>query len=417
MATVTAGNSTAVTVAGDQTVSVSVNHNNSGRIVFTPTNASAINGDGGTGVSFGPTAMSKTYGPFNVAGTLTIYCDVGTVTYTVNDSYFPNQVGIGTTSPSAPLDVRGAAGVILGQFLETTSGNNRRIRFSVSSNVATIESIASTGATNMAFNVDSSERMRIDSNGNLGVGTTPSAWQSAYKGAQLNNRSAIVGNTNGATLIGNNWYNDGTNKYIATDFAALYSQLTGQHIWYVAASGTADTAITFTQAMTLNASGNLLVGTTSAYGGPGRINVGFDQASNFGITMRNTNATATGVFVSFENSGGTGNGSISQTNSTTVAYNTSSDRRLKTNIAPAPEAGADIDAIAIVSHGWVSNDDTVKYGVVAQDLALVAPEAVTAGDDGEEIERAWGVDYSKLVPMLVKEVQSLRARVAQLEGA
>jgi hypothetical protein len=158
------------------------------------------------------------------------------------------------------------------------------------------------------------------------------------------------------------------------------------------------------------------VGTTSTYGGPGRINVGFNQSTNFGLTFRNTSATATGVFVSFENSAGGGNGSISQTNSTTVAYNTSSDRRLKKDIAPAPQAGADIDAIQVVSHGWVSNDDTVKYGLIAQDLNTVAPQAVSAGDDGQDIERTWGVDYSKLVPMLIKEVQALRARVAALES-
>jgi hypothetical protein len=161
----------------------------------------------------------------------------------------------------------------------------------------------------------------------------------------------------------------------------------------------------------------LLVGTTSTYGGPGRINVGFNQSSNFGITLRNTNATATGVFVSFENSGGTGNGSISQTNSTTVAYNTSSDQRLKKNIAPAVDAGADIDAINVVSHDWLSNEDHVKYGVIAQELFNVAPQAVRKGDDNAEVTDTWGVDYSKLVPMLIKEVQSLRARVAALEAA
>lgn len=84
MATVTAGNSASVTISGDQTVDISVNHNNAGRISFTPSNPSAVAGVGGAGVSFGPMPMSKTYGPFGVAGTLTVSCDVGTVTYTVN---------------------------------------------------------------------------------------------------------------------------------------------------------------------------------------------------------------------------------------------------------------------------------------------------------------------------------------------
>ncbi|BCV04433.1 MAG: hypothetical protein CM15mV86_160 [uncultured marine virus] len=52
--------------------------------------------------------------------------------------------------------------------------------------------------------------------------------------------------------------------------------------------------------------------------------------------------------------------------------------------------------------------------MVAQELEGVVPEAVTGDADSDEM---MGVDYSKLVPMLVKEIQSLRARVAQLEGA
>jgi len=168
--------------------------------------------------------------------------------------------------------------------------------------------------------------------------------------------------------------------------------------------------------LTLDSSGNLLSGTAATFGGPGRINVGFNQSTNFGIVLKNSSATATGVFVSFENSSGGGNGSITQTNSATIAYNTASDRRLKTNVSLASSASSDIDAIQIVSHGWVSNNDIVKYGVIAQDLELVAPQAVTKGDDGEEIKKTWGLDYSKLVPMLIKEVQSLRTRIAKLES-
>lgn len=86
MATVTAGNSASVTLAGDQTVDISVNHNNSGRVRFVPSNAEALGGAGGFGGSFGPLPASTNYGPFGVAGTLTVFCDVGTVTYTVNAS-------------------------------------------------------------------------------------------------------------------------------------------------------------------------------------------------------------------------------------------------------------------------------------------------------------------------------------------
>jgi len=102
------------------------------------------------------------------------------------------------------------------------------------------------------------------------------------------------------------------------------------------------------------------------------------------------------------------------TSGSATAYNTSSDRRLKTNIAPANDASSIVDAIQIVQHDWKVGGHT-RYGVVAQDLYEVVPEAVAKGDDGDEIEKTWGVDYSKLVPILVKEIQSLRQRVAELE--
>lgn len=86
MATLTAGNTFSATISDDQTVTISVNHNNAGRISFTPSNPSAVAGVGGAGASFGPLPMSKIFGPFGVAGTVTIYADVGTVTYTVNAS-------------------------------------------------------------------------------------------------------------------------------------------------------------------------------------------------------------------------------------------------------------------------------------------------------------------------------------------
>jgi len=113
---------------------------------------------------------------------------------------------------------------------------------------------------------------------------------------------------------------------------------------------------------------------------------------------------------------GTATGNIS-TNGVTASYNASSDRRLKNNIAPADDAGAVIDAIEVVKHDWKVGGHT-RYGMIAQDLHMVAPEAVSVGDadDVENFKNPWGVDYSKLVPMLVKELQSLRKRLAALES-
>lgn len=105
------------------------------------------------------------------------------------------------------------------------------------------------------------------------------------------------------------------------------------------------------------------------------------------------------------------------TNLTTTSYNTSSDRRLKNNIQDAAgNSGALIDALRVRSWDWKSNGAHEAYGFVAQEENQVAPFAVTAGDnDPAVITKQWSRDDSKLVPVLVKEIQSLRARVAALE--
>ena len=105
-------------------------------------------------------------------------------------------------------------------------------------------------------------------------------------------------------------------------------------------------------------------------------------------------------------------GSIKSNNSATT-FNTSSDQRLKENIADADDAGNKIDAIQVRQFDWKVDGSHQDYGMVAQELLEVAPEAVARGETQEEM---MGVDYSKLVPMLIKEIQSLRARVADLES-
>ena len=73
---------------------------------------------------------------------------------------------------------------------------------------------------------------------------------------------------------------------------------------------------------------------------------------------------------------------------------------------------AKIDAIQVRKFDWKADGSHQDYGMIAQELQAVAPEAVSGDADSEEM---MGVDYSKLVPMLIKEIQSLRNRVAQLE--
>jgi hypothetical protein len=162
-----------------------------------------------------------------------------------------------------------------------------------------------------------------------------------------------------------------------------------------------------TERMRIDGSGNVLVGTTSTSPNPGIALV------PSGAMAIGNNAQASGWgFVNFSRSG-TVIGSITQNGTTGVLYNIMSDARLKHDIVDAPEASSLIDAMQVRSFKWNADDSEHRYGFVAQELVEIAPEAVSVPADEDQM---MGVDYSKLVPMLVKEIQSLRARVAQLEG-
>jgi hypothetical protein len=155
-------------------------------------------------------------------------------------------LGIGTSSPGYRLDTLLGAG----------SGNIFRAGQSGVSNGYVITTSGS-ALTHIWAN-GGSDAMRLDSSGNLGLGVTPSAWGTGGN-IQLSTLT-FAGND---YSIGSNYYQNSGNKYIGNGPAALYSFYNGQHAWYTAPSGTAGNAITFTQAMTLDASGNLGIGTTS----------------------------------------------------------------------------------------------------------------------------------------------------------
>jgi len=182
------------------------------------------------------------------------------------------NVGIGTTSPATPLHVVGIART--GGVQVNTSALVGGM-FSVADWLGSGSSLdlavtAYAGGGNITFytNGTSTERMRIDSSGNLGLGVTPSAWNSSggTRALQIGATSSVYA-TNTALLAGQNTFNNvsGNNIYITTAAASLYQQFAGSHSWFTAPSGTAGNAISFTQAMTLDASGRLLIGTATPY--------------------------------------------------------------------------------------------------------------------------------------------------------
>jgi len=345
------------------------------------------------------------------------------------------NVGIGTSSPNALTHIYGGASgrawTIDGAdklALENSSSVAFDIRTPASEQGLILFSDADARARGilgyahssdfMYFNTAGTERMRIDSSGNVGIGGSPSSTLDVGCGAIADPTLRIDSAAGGDPVL---LFDTGaTNRSSFIDFrdqgslvgSIIYSHA-DDHLGFSVASNNRS------EAARIDSSGNLLVGGTSASPGAGNTTTGFSLkadgqffASSPSSNDHVFNINGTGNIISIRTSG-TQVGSISVTGSAT-AYNTSSDQRLKENIVDAPSASDDIDAIQVRSFDWKADGSHQKYGMVAQELITVAPEAVSAPEDPEEM---MGVDYSKLVPMMLKEIQSLRARVAQLEGA
>jgi len=216
-----------------------------------------------------------------------------------NSQIFDNgtQLAINTASPSGFgtqrfLVVSSAAS----QVARFTDGTNGDLVFDFpSSTVSRITAQYGTGGSLVFANgTGFTPRMTLNNSGNLGLGVTPSAWWSGMKAVEAQGSSGGVfasASVNGHFLT--NGYYDGTNwVYKNTGFVSYYSQTVGQHQWLTAPSGTAGNAISFTQAMTLDASGRLGIGTTSP---THRLQI--QGASNSGLLITNSSG-ATRILLS-----------------------------------------------------------------------------------------------------------------------
>jgi hypothetical protein len=303
------------------------------------------------------------------------------------------NVGIGTSSPSYKLHVRGTDATAVLVVGNTSEDTRLEVLTYQDDRVVLRANDTSNTARTLAFETGLTERMRIDSSGNVAIGvTTAATLLTLQKSAGEMFRAIVSSNTSLYTSIGadgnGGWINGSTNLVFRTGG---------------------------TEAMRIDSSGNLLVGTTTANGKlyvtglTNSVCARFEAAATSGALIQciNTNTSGSNTAIFFQQNG-SAVGSITTSNTTTT-YNIASDQRLKTNIVDAAQASALIDAIQVRQYDWKSDGSHQRYGFVAQELVTVAPEAVHQPADPEEM---MAVDYSKLVPMLVKEIQSLRKRLA-----
>ena len=193
-------------------------------------------------------------------------------------------LGIGTTSPATKVDISYADNTYAAGLTVTNTTNNTQAqsKINIVNSAGTVLSLMSqspsvnggaafvttSNTTPLVFGVNYLEKMRLDNAGNLGLGVVPSAWGASTIGFDIGAWSSFAG-VGGSTFMGFNSYSTSTSAFAYKNTGAIaigYQQTTAGHQWYIAPSGTAGNAITFTQAMTLDASGRLGIGVTSPTG-------------------------------------------------------------------------------------------------------------------------------------------------------
>lgn len=156
----------------------------------------------------------------------------------------------------------------------------------------------------------------------------------------------------------------------------------------------------------------------SASGQAGTLSVGANLSTTSNLFLTQETSATTKPFVYFQNFGGSGIGSIS-TDSSSVAYNTTSDRRLKTDIQDLSNSGDVIDALLPRTFKWKESEKE-DAGFIADELesviaGFVHGEADAVDEDGNPIYQMVDVSQPKMIAYIVAELKDLRKRISKLE--
>jgi hypothetical protein len=310
------------------------------------------------------------------------------------------DVGIGNSAPTALLSVGKTTGsgvekavhiglptvdrgLALGAYTPSTRSDQ----------VAVVAAQDTSGQLHLRAggNTAANTHMVVDQSGSVGVGTTTPDTYGKF----------VVDNGQGRVILDGQATSTYNTQIGPNDSGLAYKALSDLrgHTWYNGSAGDQEL-------MRIDSSGQLLVGKTAA--GLGLAGCRINPAGD--VRLSKTGAAADTMIAFYKNGSTTAVGVISSTDTATT-YATSSDERLKDNIVDAP--AGNIDSIRVRSFDWKVDGSHQEYGFIAQELETVAPYAVTKGETDEDM---YAVDYSKLVPMLVKEIQDLKAEVEALKN-
>jgi hypothetical protein len=361
--------------------------------------------------------------PSATLASATITGDLTVDTSTLKVDSANNRVGIGTATPTFVLDVAGSAGSgvrYTGNSVQNVLGETGGLGL-----VGTVSNHS------LGLYTNGSLKATIDTSGNLGIGVTPSAWGNNSKALHVGGGSASVSSTGAgstASRFAHGAYFDNTNwLYQYTGVGPALYQVTGAnagstHAWYTSAGGTAGNTITdfATAKMTLDASGNLLVGKTAAgFGtvgnevkGNGEVFSTQSSSSNAATTYH-VYSTAAAAYRFYVGLGGT----VYATNTTISAI---SDARLKENVQDIDVGLGAILALKPRKFDWKAGkgkDIKGDRGFIAQEFETVFPNLIDEWkDNAPEGEAPYKSVRQDLIPVLVKAIQELTARVQTLEA-
>jgi hypothetical protein len=274
------------------------------------------------------------------------------VDFVVVDS--SGNLGIGTSSPAAKLDVNGSIAIpnsTQAYQIKDTGGTGRYVMYysdGVSPSSGNNLLIGNTLNNAVIFFSNNTERMRLDSSGNLGLGVTPSAW-SGYGGVLELKGQGFVGSATANMQVGANFFFNGSNSIYKTSAAAsFYQQNSGTHIWYTAPSGTAGNAITganaFVQVMTVSSDGTFRVkgagtaGSTDAFQVSGSAPASamvLNSSGNVGIGVTNPSVA---LVVAFATDGIIGNYFSSTGNNSRISFSNAGLLNNNVSIGSASDA-------------------------------------------------------------------------------